>query len=167
MGALVEFTGGGSLDGAVLEQPPAPDAVTIDGNGRSWYVRSATGIYEFAGYGETGEVMSGFMREFSAAAKAEREAVEAAMRPVSCRSCGATYGSTGAYVVHFEFGEGSRCLSGDRAAQQHGQQDAVRTLPPGRRGQSWQRSAARSATPSFCRCGSACSSWNGRADGAD
>ena len=47
----------------------------------------------------------------------DREAIEAAMRPVGCRSCGQTYGSSGAYLVHFEQGEGSRCLTGDARGQ--------------------------------------------------
>jgi hypothetical protein len=121
MAAVLRFCGGGSLDGAELELPPdLASAVTIDRSGRSWYALGGTGpgnVFVFCGHDETGEVMTGFMREFSAAAKAERDAIAEAQRPVGCRACGATYGSQGAYVVHFESGEGSRCLPDDARGQ--------------------------------------------------
>jgi hypothetical protein len=46
-----------------------------------------------------------------------REAIEEAMRPAGCPQCGATYGSSSAYLVHFEAGPGSRCLPGDARGQ--------------------------------------------------
>ena len=120
--AGLKFRGGGSLDGLAWQppfEPPPPQVVTItrDG-GRSCYVLDDTAAaYEFTGLNDQGGTMSGILRQFTAAAKAEREAIEAAMRPVGCRACGQTYGSGGAYLVHFEFGEGSRCLPGDARGQ--------------------------------------------------
>jgi len=117
----LHFTGGGSLDGAELELPAhVTGVVTIERDGGcSHYVLDDLGAaYHFTGLNEIGAIMAGFMRELTAAARAEREAVEAAMRPVGCRyGCGATFGSPGAYAVHFERGEGSRCLPGDARGQ--------------------------------------------------
>lgn len=122
MTAALRFRGGGSLDGLAWQppyHPPPPAVVTItrDG-GRSCYVLDDTaGAYQFTGFNEQGGAVGKIMRAFGAEARAEREAVEAAMRPVGCRACGATYGSPSAYQVHFESGEGSRCLPGDARGQ--------------------------------------------------
>jgi len=121
------FTGGGSLDGAELELPARVPGVVTE-PGRCYYVRTISDAFEYAGYGETGEVMAGFMRQVTAAARAEREAVDAAMKPVGCRSCGRTYGSQSAYTVHFESGEGSRCLADDARGQLL-ERDGVWCLP--------------------------------------
>ena len=48
---------------------------------------------------------------------ADQAAIEAAMRPRGCGRCGRTFGSGAAYAVHFESGEGSRCLEGDARGQ--------------------------------------------------
>jgi hypothetical protein len=124
------FTGGGSMDGAELEVPRGVGAaVTIERDGgKSHYALDDQGVFRFAGLNETGRAMSKIMRAFSEQARAEREQLEAAMRPVGCRGCGATFGSRGAYITHFEQGEGSRCLPGDA----HGQlvdRDGVWCLP--------------------------------------
>ena len=113
------FTGGGSLDGAVLELPAhVTGVVTTDRDGRSYYaLEDQADAFAFVGFDTTGETMGKIARAFSAEAKAERESVEAAMKPVGCRSCGRTYGSQSAYIVHFELGEGSRCLSDDARGQ--------------------------------------------------
>jgi len=118
------FTGGGSMDGAVRDMPAGvATAVTVDREGgRSWYeLDDRDSVYWFIGYGPEGEIMSRFSRAFSEAARREQEAIAEAMKPKSCRSCGQTFGTMGAYLVHFEAQEGSRCL------------------PPGARGQLAER----------------------------
>lgn len=115
----LRFRGGGSLDGAELELPPGITSVVTtkrDGT-RSYYELDDSGAFSFAGLNNQGATMGKIMRVFSEAARAEREAIEAAMRPVGCRSCGRTYGSRSAYLVHFQAGEGSRCLDGDARGQ--------------------------------------------------
>jgi hypothetical protein len=109
--ALCRFTGG-SLDGGIREVPTAAvTAATTEQNGdRSWYLLSDDGSFRFCGFNETGAIVAGFGKAFRKASGAEREAIEEAMRPQSCRSCGRTFGTMGAYYVHFEAGENSRCL---------------------------------------------------------
>lgn len=51
-----------------------------------------------------------------------------ALKPRGCGSCGGFYGSASAYTVHFEQGEGSRCLPGDAHGQLE-QVDGVWVLP--------------------------------------
>lgn len=120
MSTAVRFRGGGSLDGAELELPAwRPPVVTTERDGSSSYyiLDDTTGAYQFTGLNDQGRQMGKIARAFTAAARAERDAIEAAMRPVGCRTCGQTYGSTGAYTVHFEDREGSRCLPGDARGQ--------------------------------------------------
>jgi hypothetical protein len=64
--------------------------------------------------------MTRILDAFRRGADGEPDPVAEAMRPRSCR-CGLTFGSRGAYLVHFEAGVGSRCL------------------PPGARGQLVER----------------------------
>jgi len=46
------------------------------------------------------------------------EAIEEAMRPKGCRSCGRTFGNNAAWTIHLEHGgPGSRCLPGDAYGQ--------------------------------------------------
>jgi hypothetical protein len=47
---------------------------------------------------------------FARGASGEPDPVAEAMRPRGCTSCGLTFGSSAAYQIHFESGEGSRCL---------------------------------------------------------
>jgi hypothetical protein len=118
------FTGGGSLDGAALDMPAGvATAVTIDRSGQSWYALDDTGMYvfRFIGYGQEGEIMGRLSREYREAARQQQEAIEAALRPKGCGSCGQTFGTMAAYLIHFEDQEGSRCL------------------PPGARGQLAER----------------------------
>jgi hypothetical protein len=51
------------------------------------------------------------------AAQREAEAIAEALAPRGCQRCGGIYGNAAAYVVHFEQGEGSRCLPGDARGQ--------------------------------------------------
>lgn len=107
---------GGSLDGAVRQVPAGvTTAATTERDGtRSWYElddSDPAGTFRFVGLNTTGETMSKLSRAFSEAARRDREAIEEAMRAKSCRSCGRVFGSTGAYMIHFEDGEGTRCLS--------------------------------------------------------
>lgn len=47
----------------------------------------------------------------------EQEAAAEAMRRRGCGRCGRTFGSSAGYSIHFESGEGSRCLPGDAYGQ--------------------------------------------------
>jgi hypothetical protein len=109
MGALVEFSGGGSLDGAELELPAhVTGVVTIDRDGRSYYALSdVTGDCHFSGLNEIGATMAGFMRELTAAARAEREAIQLASAAQGCGKCGRTLANAAAFAVHRDDG---RCL---------------------------------------------------------
>lgn len=115
---LCRFTGG-PIDGDIREVPTvAITAATTERNGdRGWYLLDDDGSFRFTGFNEIGATVAGFGKAFRKASGAEREAIEAAMRPKGCGGCGQTFGSMGAYLVHFEAQEGSRCL------------------PPGARGQ--------------------------------
>lgn len=130
--ALCRFTGG-SMDGAVRQVPEGvTTAATIERDGtRSWYELDDTGpggVFVFIGHNTTGEVMSRFSKAFSEAARQQREAVAEALRPKGCGSCGQTFGTMGAYLVHFETGEGSRCLP-PGARGQLAERDGVWCLP--------------------------------------
>lgn len=59
------------------------------------------------------------------AAGADREAIEAARSARGCRSCGKTLIGSAAWLVHFEQGEGSRCLPGDAHGQLEETPDGV------------------------------------------
>jgi hypothetical protein len=97
------------LDGAELELPAHVTAVvTTDRHGQSYYVLDDTaGAWQFAGLDEIGATMAGFMKAFTAAARGEREAIEAASAPVGCGHCGRTFANNAAYTVHQDRG---RCL---------------------------------------------------------
>lgn len=111
----LEFRGGGSLDGAVLELPGhVTGVVTIDRDGRSYYALDGQGTAYFTGFDQTGATMAGFMRRFTEAAKAEAEAVKAASAAQGCSSCGRTFANAAAFAIHQDRGQ---CL-GDTA---HGQ----------------------------------------------
>jgi len=105
------FTGGGSLDGALLELPAhVTGVVTIDRDGRSYYVlddQAGAAGFVFTGFDTTGETMGKIARAFSAAARGEREAVEAASSPIGCRECGRTLANLASMTVHQDQG---RCL---------------------------------------------------------
>ena len=106
----LQFRGGGSLDGLVLEVPRGVTSiVTIqrDGNQSHYAVDDTTGAALFSGFNTIGKAWSGIMREFSEAAKAERAAVEAAQRPVGCGKCGRTFANQASHTIHAEHG---RCL---------------------------------------------------------
>lgn len=98
----VRFTGGGSLDGAELELPGHVTAVvTTDRHGQSHYVLDDTSsAWRFAGLDDIGATMAGFMRAFTAAARGEREAIEAASAPVGCGHCGRTFANNAAHAIH-------------------------------------------------------------------
>lgn len=106
-----EFTGGGSLDGAVLDVPPGVGGVvTIDRSGQSWYAIDATGphhVFRYIGYGREGEIMGRLARIFSEAARQQQEAIDQASKPKGCARCGLTFATPAAYQVGHE---GGQCL---------------------------------------------------------
>lgn len=59
-------------------------------------------------------MMRGARRE---EAEALAAAVADAQKPWSCRACGRLFIGRSAYSVHFESGEGSRCIDGDARGQ--------------------------------------------------
>jgi hypothetical protein len=130
MMAACRFVGGGSLDGAALDMPAdAATAVTIDRAGQSWYaLDDSEDVYRFIGYGREGEIMSRLSRAFSEAARQQQEEIDEALKPKGCGSCGQTFGSAGAFAVHYQDGPGSRCLVGD-ARGQLVDRDGVLCLP--------------------------------------
>ncbi len=102
---------GGSMDGAVRQVPAGVTtaATIVRDGGRSWYELDDSGpgnVFVFVGHNETGEVMAGFGKAFSEAARKEREAVAEASRAQGCASCGRTFGSPGAFAVAHD----GRCL---------------------------------------------------------
>lgn len=108
--SAVRFRGGGSLDGAELELPArVPGVVTTERDGGcSWYVLDdTTGAYQFAGLNQQGASMGKIMRSFTEAARAEREAVEAASAAAGCSACGRTFANAASVAVHRD---GGRCL---------------------------------------------------------
>jgi len=109
------FTGG-SLDGAESDLPAGVTSVVTTGG--NYYEIDDTGTFRFAGSGKRGAAMAGIIGRFRQDGRSgDQEAIEAAARPRSCSRCGGTYGSASAYTVHFESGEGSRCLPGDARGQ--------------------------------------------------
>lgn len=107
--AAAWFAGGGSMDGAVLELPAHVTGIvtTERDGGRSYYVvddQAAT--CTFAGLNEQGRDMGKIMRQFTEAARAEREAIAAASAAVGCSACGRTFGSPGAHGAAHD----GRCL---------------------------------------------------------
>lgn len=52
-----------------------------------------------------------------AEAARQQAAIEQVLKPRGCSACGGIYGSASAWTVHFEQGEGSRCLPGDARGQ--------------------------------------------------
>jgi len=127
---MARFTGGGSLDGAALDLPPCVTSVTTTGG--NYYEFDAAGTFAFTGAGRTGAIMSGIIRRDRQADAAERAAIEAAAAPRGCGRCGRTLIGSAAWTVHFESGEGSRCLPGDACGQLE-ERDGVWVLAgPGR-----------------------------------
>ena len=114
--ASARFTGGGSLDGEVWEYcgsdlPPVTASRERRTAARSWYVLGGDGVYRFTGTGKEGRAMGKIAQQFADAARRDREAIEAAGRPVGCGRCGLTLGSPGAYQLHLDdFGSGPVCL---------------------------------------------------------
>jgi hypothetical protein len=117
-----EFSGGGCLDGAAAEVVSGSTYQCRD-SGASYSIDDDTGLLIFAGHGPFGRemalIMSGLRQDARAEQEAarEREAIAAASAPRGCGRCGRTYASASAYAVHFEHGEGSRCLPGDARGQ--------------------------------------------------
>ncbi len=105
--SVLQFRGGGSLDGLAWQSPFRPSQVvtTVRDGGRSIYVLDdLAAVYRFAGLNEEGSVMGRLMRAFSETAKAEREAIEAASAPQGCGSCGRTFANAAAHMVHTDRG---------------------------------------------------------------
>ena len=117
--ATARFTGGGSLDGDVRELPDGIEsATTTDRDGRSWYVLDDTsGAFQFAGYGQTGEVMTGIICGGRDRDRRDREAIAEAQQPQGCRSCGAMFADSASYAVHRERDWPGGCLPGDAFGQ--------------------------------------------------
>ncbi len=106
---MCTFKGGGSLDGLALQLPAEVTSVvtTKREGGRSYYVVDDTaGTAMFAGFNEPGRDMGKLWRQLTDAARAEREAVEAASAARGCSSCGRTFGSPGAFAIAHD----GRCL---------------------------------------------------------
>ena len=104
---------GGSLDGAMREVPAGvTTAVTLDrGGSRSWYAADGDGeTLQFIGFGTRGQAMGKIIRAIAEAAQRDREAIDEALKPRGCRSCGLTFGSAAAWRVHFEGQPGAGCL---------------------------------------------------------
>jgi hypothetical protein len=110
MAAALQFRGGGSLDGAELELPAhVTGVVTIDRDGRSYYIlddQAGASGFAFVGFDTTGETMGKIARAFSAANRAEQEAIAAASAAQGCGRCGRTFGSPSAYAAAHD----GRCL---------------------------------------------------------
>lgn len=106
------FAGGGCLDGATAGTVLG-GVFECHGSG-SWYALDG-GTLVFAGHGTNGEAMAQVMQQFND--DRNREALEAAARPRGCGRCGRTFANSAAYSVHFESGEGSRCLPDDAFGQ--------------------------------------------------
>jgi hypothetical protein len=112
---MARFTGGGSLDVAVLDLPPGVASVTTTGG--NYYEADAAGTFRFTGAGRTGEIMSGIIKRDRQEADAERAAIEAASKPRGCNSCGRMFADPSAYVVHRDPGWPGGCLPGDALGQ--------------------------------------------------
>lgn len=92
----------------------------MPGKRAAYSIDDDSGLLAFAGHGPFGRemalIMSGFLED-ARREQRERVALDEAVRPRSCRGCGGTFANSVAYAVHFEGGEGSRCLPGDAYGQ--------------------------------------------------
>lgn len=109
----VRFTGGGSLDGRVMDL--AGRVTTVTTAGGSYYEIDDADEAQFAGFGTFGREASMIIRRQREATAQEQGAVLAAAQPRGCERCGRTFADLASYTVHQDPVQG--CLPGDAYGQ--------------------------------------------------
>jgi hypothetical protein len=109
------------MDGAMQDIRDGVQTIITPDGGEYYQVTSDDpAALELVGTGWEGMTMAEIIRGERAAAeqlRALEDAIEAARQPRGCGRCGRTFGGATAWQVHFEAGEGSRCLPDDAHGQ--------------------------------------------------